>query len=240
MARSDVVRRGPERLRVGAWRTGTGVGYLAPVGEVPPPTAAMVRHCCDLLAARGFGTVLTGALAPAEQRGFLDAGFGVREELHLLVHDLADLPAGPPCALRRARPLDRPAVLAVDGAAFPPFWRLDHEGLADALAATPTSRFRVAEADGEMLGYAIVGRAARRGYVQRLAVAPEAQGAGLGRALLVDGLRWLRRRGVARAVVNTQVDNERARQLYESLGFRMAPSGLAVLGRDLQVPAPAR
>jgi GNAT superfamily N-acetyltransferase len=212
------------------------VGYLAPVGEVPPPTTAMVRHCCDLLAARGFGEVLTGALSPTEQAGFLDAGFGVREELHLLVHDLRDLPPSLPAPLRRARTADRPAVLEVDGAAFPPFWRLDGEGLADALAATPTSRFRVAGTD-RVLGYAIVGRAARRGYVQRLAVAPDVQGTGLGRALLVDGLRWLRRRGAARAVVNTQVDNDRARHLYESLGFRMAPSGLAVLGRDLQVPA---
>jgi hypothetical protein len=40
--------------------------------------------------------------------------------------------------------------------------------------------------------------------------------------------------------VNTQADNERARRLYESLGFHLAPSGLAVLGRDLQVAAPAR
>ena len=238
MARSDVVRRGPERLRVGTWRAGSSVGYLAPVGEVPPPTAAMVRHCCQLLAARGFGEVLTGALALAEQRGFVDAGFAVREELHLLVHDLRDLPARPPAPLRRARVADRPRVLEVDGAAFPPFWRLDPDGLSDALAATPTSRFRVA-VDGGIVGYAIVGRAARRGYVQRLAVVPEVQGAGLGRALLVDGLRWLRRRGAAGAVVNTQVDNDRARRLYESLGFRMAPSGLAVLGRDLQVPAAA-
>src|SRR5829696_3701661 len=239
MARSDVVRRGPERLRVGIWRAGSRVGYLAPVGEVPPPTAAMVRHCCDLLAARGFGEVLTGALSPAEQRGFLDAGFVVREPLHLLAHDLRDLPPNRPAPLRRARLADRPAVLQVDGAAFPPFWRLDDDGLTDALAATPTSRFRVAVAGG-VIGYAIVGRAARRGYVQRLAVGPEAQGSGLGRALLVDGLRWLRRRGAARAVVNTQVDNEQARRLYESLGFRLAPSGLAVLGRDLQVAAPAR
>ena len=215
------------------------MGYLAPVGEVPPPTAAMVQHCCRLLAARGFDEVLTGALSPAEQRGFLDAGFTVHEELHLLVHDLADLPTTPAAPLRRARTADRPTVLAVDGAAFPPFWRLDDDGLTDALAATPTSRFRVAVAGG-VVGYAIVGRAARRGYVQRLAVAPEVQGSGLGRALLVDGLRWLRRRGAARAVVNTQVDNDRARRLYESLGFRMAPSGLAVLGRTLQVPVPAR
>src|SRR5918994_7680823 len=138
MARSNVVRRGPEPVRVGIGRAGSRVGYLAPVGEVPPPTAAMVRHCCDLLATRGFGEVLTGALSPAEQRGFLDAGFVVREPLHLLVHDLRDLPANRPAPLRRARPADRDTVLSVDGAAFPPFWRLDAEGLADALAATPT------------------------------------------------------------------------------------------------------
>ena len=239
MARSHVVRRGPERLRVGIWRTGSRVGYLAPVGEVPPPTAPMVQHCCALLAARGFSEVLTGALSPSEQRGFLEAGFTVREALHLLVHDLADLPPNVPAPLRKARNADRATVLAVDSAAFPPFWHLDADGLDDALAATPSSRFRVA-VDGAVVGYAIVGRAARRGYVQRLAVAPEVQGSGLGRALLIDGLRWLRRRGAARAVVNTQVDNDRARRLYESLGFRMAPSGLAVLGRVLQVPAPAQ
>src|SRR4029453_5520850 len=102
----------------------------------------------------------------------------------------------------------------------------------------PPRRFRVGVGDG-IVGYAIVGRAARRGYVQRLAVAPEVQGSGLGRALLPDGPRWLRRRGAGGAVVNPQGDNDRARQLYESLGFRMAPSGLAVLGRDLQVPAAA-
>src|SRR5215207_5119205 len=132
MARSDVVRRGPERLRVGIWRAGSRVGYLAPVGEVPPPTAGMVEHCCQLLAARGFDEVLTGALSPNEQRGFLDAGFTVREALHLLVHDLADLPPTPPAPLRRARTADRPTVLAVDGAAFPPFWHLDAAGLDDA------------------------------------------------------------------------------------------------------------
>jgi ribosomal protein S18 acetylase RimI-like enzyme len=239
VARSDVVRRGSERLRVGRWRAGSRVGYLAPVGEAPPPTATMIHHCCELLVGRGFDDVLTGALSPAEQRGFLDAGFEMRASLHLLVHDLQDLPPTPAAPLRRARPGDRSAVLAVDAAAFPPFWRLDGEGLADALGATPVSRFRVADDDG-VRGYAIVGRAARRGYVQRLAVAPAAQGHGLGRSLLVDGLRWLRRRGVERAVVNTQVDNERARRLYESLGFRLAPSGLAVLGRSLQVPASVR
>ena len=64
------------------------------------------------------------------------------------------------------------------------------------------------------LGYGLFGRAGTDGYVQRLAVHPEAQGDGLGRALLVDGLHWLRRRGAVHAYVNTQSDNDRAYALY--------------------------
>jgi ribosomal protein S18 acetylase RimI-like enzyme len=127
-------------------------------------------------------------------------------------------------------------VLEVDGAAFSEFWRLDEGGLDEALSATPTSRFRVALRDGVpegIGGYAIVGRAGRRGFLQRLAVDPAVQGGGLGRALVLDGLAWLRRRGAERVVVNTQEANERALQLYERLGFRRQAGGLAVLKKSL-------
>jgi ribosomal protein S18 acetylase RimI-like enzyme len=43
----------------------------------------------------------------------------------------------------------------------------------------------------------------------------------------------MRRRGVERAVVNTQVGNEAAVRLYERLGFRLQPGGLAVLRHPL-------
>lgn len=178
--------------------------------------------------------MVTGALAPGEQAGFLAAGFEVEEELHLLAHEVRDLPPATESerALRRARPSDRTAVLAVDGVAFPPFWRLDERGLEEAVRATPHARFRLA-ADPDVFGYAVTGRAGRRGFLQRLAVAPDRQSAGVGRALVLDGLRWLRRWRVERAVVNTQLQNERALALYESLGFRREPSGLTVLSAGL-------
>jgi ribosomal protein S18 acetylase RimI-like enzyme len=56
---------------------------------------------------------------------------------------------------------------------------------------------------------------------------------GLGRALGLDGLRWLQRKGVKEAVVNTQLGNEPALALYLSLGFRKEPMQLAVLHRAL-------
>ncbi|MDP8987294.1 MAG: GNAT family N-acetyltransferase, partial [Actinomycetota bacterium] len=209
------------------------VACLAPVADTPGPTPAMVEHCCDMLVRQGFGEVVTAALSVHEQRGFLLAGFDVREELHLLSRDLDALPKAPHAPLRRGRRRDRRPTIEIDALAFPPFWRLDEAGLVDALAATRSTRFRVA-GHGPVLGYAVSGRAGARGYLQRLAVHPGAQGRGLGRALVLDGLRWMRRGGAVRAMVNTQLDNDRALQLYQSLGFQIEPTGLAVLVRRLQ------
>jgi ribosomal protein S18 acetylase RimI-like enzyme len=51
--------------------------------------------------------------------------------------------------------------------------------------------------------------------------------------LLLDGLHWMRRRGVRRAVVNTQMGNDAALNLYQQIGFRREPSGLSVLSTGL-------
>ncbi len=219
-------------LRSGTWRAEHGVAYLTPNDERRLPSPTDVAEACADLASRGFREVVTGALHPLEQVPFIEAGFELREELLLLLHDLRRLPDRPPGRVRRAWPLDRRAVLAIDHAAFEPFWRLDASGLADTLAATPSTRFRVAT-DGGVSGYAITGRSGSRGFLQRLAVAPEHEGRGLGRALGVDGLTWLRRRGATDVVVNTQLANDRALRLYTGLGFELARDRLGVLGRSL-------
>ena len=115
------------------------------------------------------------------------------------------------------------------------FWRFDRAGLADARAATPTHRFRVATAGGEVVGYHVTGRAGSLGYLQRLAVSPPRHGAGIGSSLIGDSLAWCRRRGCTSVLVNTQEANGRALELYEHLGFRPEPHGLAVL--ELQLSA---
>lgn len=232
--RVDEVRRGSERLRVGPWRGDARIALVAPVGG-GPPTPGVIRQACDVLAGRGYREVLTGALAMPEQQGFLSSGFTVRDELHLLTHDLLAVPEPPPgIRLRRGGRRDRPRALAVDGEAFPGFWRLDDRGFAEAMTATPAARFRVALLDRTVAGYCITGRSGTRGYIQRLAVTPALQGRGLGRALVLDALRWLDRRNASQAVVNTQVGNARALALYQALGFRLQPTGLAVLGRHLE------
>lgn len=201
----------------------------------------MVRWCCDLLAGRGYVRAVTGALADGERDGFAAAGFEIREHLHLLMHDLDrldDLARADNVPLRRGWRFDRHTALEVDTESFDPFWQLDVLGLAEALHATPVTRFRIAGSPGaagpsRITGYAVSGLAGRQGYLQRLAVRPVAQGTGVGRALVVDSLAWMKRKRAERAVVNTQVGNDRALALYEHLGFHLQPSGLTVLTRHL-------
>ena len=223
------------RLRIAPWRGDSRTAHVTPARGRPTP-AAIERAVAELSSGH-YAVAVTAALPPLEQRPFLDAGFEVHERLHLLVRTLDDVPpwAVAPADLRRGHLADRSDLLRLDAAAFPRFWQLDNDSLDDALAATPSARLRVAIGHREprpLLGYAITGRAGPRGYLQRLAVDPPAQRAGIGANLVVDGLRWLRRWGAKEVLVNTQEGNDDAVGLYERLGFRLQPGGLAVLRRD--------
>jgi ribosomal protein S18 acetylase RimI-like enzyme len=239
--RAEVLAGAGGQLRIGPWQGGQRVAYIVPVNAGSPSSVLEVRRALDVLAGRGYSSVVTAALAPLDEAAFLTAGFEVRERLHLLARALPGPPPPDPPAgvtIRRAHAPDRGDVLALDHQAFDHFWRLDEVGLDDAIAATPSARFRVAvTADAEtpaVVGYAVVGRASQRGYVQRLAVSPAHHGRGLGRVLLLDGIRWLERRRVRRVMVNTQEHNASALALYEREGFERQPGGLAVLTRSLQ------
>jgi len=232
-AQVDVIRWGPERARTSPWRGDGTIAYLTPIPDSPVPSAEFVRRCVRRVAELGYRRIVTSALTPIEQEGFRAVGFEVTEQLHLLAHDLHTLPPSPRinAVLRKATDADRPAVLAVDDVAFPPFWQLGEAGLDDAIHATPRTRFRVARLpdDRSVAGYAVTGRSGHRGFLQRLAVRPDQRRQGIAQALVLDGLRWLRRWRVDRAVVNTQLDNAAALALYERLGFRREPNGLSVL-----------
>lgn len=241
-----------ERAQLGQWRDLEGVAVIAVRPGDLPPSPAFVHHCCGSLRDAGFRVVVTPALSPAEVDPYLQAGFHEREQLHVLTCDLqapSRIGRGPhpPSGIeyRRSRPVDLPATLAVDHAAFDEFWCFDRDALLEACGATPQSRFRVAAAGTnpaladrgfaptDVVGYCITGRSRYQGFLQRLAVAPPAQGMGIGRELVWDAVRWLSRRRSRSCVVNTQESNERARVLYESCGFSIAPAGLYVLERDL-------
>jgi ribosomal protein S18 acetylase RimI-like enzyme len=220
---------------VAPWRGRVDVAHLV-LAEGSPPPRNHVEEGVEHLRRAGYTAIVTSALTAADSLPFVDAGFGVRERLHLLEHAMHDIPAPsdaePP--LRRAWRIDRSAVLDLDRLAFDDFWQLEPEGLVDALHATPAVRFRIGDGSTRTpVAYAITGRAGRRGYLQRVAVHPDARRHGWGQTLVYDALRWLRHHDANRALVNTQWANEGALALYESCGFRRLPVGLCVLDRTL-------
>ncbi len=228
---------GSARFRVGPWHDDPDVAYLSPLTTAGTLRPDIMAHLRQQLGAMGFSRLYTAAVGPAERDAMARDEFTVYEELHLLRHDLrSPLPDRPARQhrprLRRGRRRDHRAVLQLDSAAFGEFWRLGVDGLHEALAATPVSRLRVTD-DGATSGYAITGRAGPNGYLQRLAVAPDIQSRGLGRTLLADSLHWLRRRNVTSVLVNTQLSNERALDLYERVGFERESDRLSVLERVL-------
>ena len=220
---------GSDHLRLAPWRGDPTIAELTSAVAGQGPTDDSIRHGLELVARRGYRAVITNALAPQEQHSYLRAGFEIHERLHLLTRGLDRLPEAPgDLRSRRGRRRDLGSILEVDAAAFDPFWQLDQLRLDDARRATPSSRLRVNVGD-EVIAYAVTGRAATRGYLQRLAVRPDHQGEGWGRLLVVDALRWLRRRGATTITVNTQEANTAALHLYQRLGFTARPEGLAVL-----------
>jgi ribosomal protein S18 acetylase RimI-like enzyme len=206
---------------------------MTPVPDRPAPGSDDIHRELDALRRAGVTTVLTGALHQGELGPFERVGFVEHEHLHLLRHDLADIPTPKGVRLRRAWRRDHGTILAIDERAFDAFWTLDRGGLDDAVRATPASRFRVsvdrAGPAQTITGYAVTGKAAERGYLQRLAVDPDWHRNGIGTTLVADSLRWLLRSGARMAVVNTQEANEGALALYLATGFVLEPAGLTVL-----------
>ena len=235
MAIDDRRRSDRRALQVSSWRGDPQIAVLSPAPQQPGLGPEAVVAEVDQLRALGVRKVLTSALHQAELDPFVASGFTEHERLHLLRHDMTGLPAARPVRVRRARRRDQGQVLDIDGRAFDQFWALDRRGLGEAMRATPVSRFQVSTTGrrGAITGYAITGRAADRGYLQRLAVDPTHHRSGIGQALVANALGWLRSTGARVAVVNTQEANTGAFHLYVACGFVPEPVGLTVLTLDL-------
>jgi putative acetyltransferase len=104
---------------------------------------------------------------------------------------------------------------------FDPMSQEDFRPVYDALL---TSRcFYVFEVAGRVQGFYKAtrkeGRARHVAYLATLAVAPEAKGSGLARAMVEDAIAKLQQAGVTRIELTVEADNPRAIAFYERLGF---------------------
>jgi ribosomal-protein-alanine N-acetyltransferase len=91
---------------------------------------------------------------------------------------------------------------------------------AAAFAAHLADCFLVTEVGGGVAAYLVARALGDEAEILDFAVAPEARGRGVGRALLDDALRALHRSGARRVFLEVRVSNAAAQRLYQSRGFQ--------------------
>lgn len=154
------------------------------------------------------------------QTMLLSSGFELKQDIILL--QLRGEQYRPPAApsrfrIRRMEMSDLIVIAQVDLEAFGPFW---HNTL-DALqrARSQAIYATVAETETGVIGYQISTGNPVGAHLARLGVRPEAQGRGVGTALVRDLVQWLEKRQAVNISVNTQADNTASLALYQKLGF---------------------
>ena len=154
------------------------------------------------------------------QTFLLSSGFELKQNIILLelMNEnirLFSVPQG--IRIRPMQDADMPVIAEVDFAAFGQFWH----NTADALqrARSQCASATVAEDDSGVIGYQLSTKNPLGAHLARLGVRPEAQGRGVGSALVTNLIQSLGTSQLSRLSVNTQADNAASLSLYKKLGF---------------------
>ena len=119
--------------------------------------------------------------------------------------------------IRFMRLRDVDAVAAIEGETFARPW--SRESFRQELTRNAVARYLVAEENGEILGYAGAWVILDESHITNIAVREDARGRGIGKKLTADLLQVLSNLGACYATLEVRVSNERAQNLYKSLGF---------------------
>jgi mycothiol synthase len=212
-----------------------GVDVPCAVVELATPTDAAGRDAAAVAAgitaarsvAGGPVQIWLRAARPSDLAAAADLGAVPVRTMRVLARPLADLPTAAPVpagvVVRPWRPGDDPGVVAVLAAAHPARARHWTSGELDRRRSAAWFRpddLLVADAGGGLLGvHWTKRRDATTGEVHNLALHPDAQGRGLGGALLDAGLHHLAGQGLREVLLWVDDANPTALALYVSRGF---------------------
>lgn len=154
------------------------------------------------------------------QNILLASGFTVKQNIVLLQlsgENIKTLHAPQQIRIRPMQESDLKVVTEVDLVSFGHFWHNTFDSLQR--ARLQASQATVAEDDSGVIGYQISTGNPFGAHLARLGVQPEAQGRGVGAALVNDLIQRLNIGRNGSLSVNTQADNAASLSLYKKLGF---------------------
>lgn len=134
----------------------------------------------------------------------------------------------PSIKIRSPRFWETPRLLAVDHAAFGALWQIRLPEIQE--LRERVHYCKVALYKERIVGYQISLIYRHGMHLGRLAIHPDYQGRGIGRALVTDILRESQRRELAQVTVNTQQSNTISQHLYVQLGFEREYDDVPIQG----------
>jgi ribosomal protein S18 acetylase RimI-like enzyme len=146
-------------------------------------------------------------------------GFSIQENVVTLARNggAIPMPLRSDLTIQHGDVRDLEKVVMIDHAAFPPIFRMNVDSLRTAIRTA--NSFTLASLGGQTIGYQISMRYSDGAHLARLATMPQAQGTGVGGALLGEMLNGFVRRGLHFVTVNTQQSNYQSLSLYHRYGF---------------------
>jgi ribosomal-protein-alanine N-acetyltransferase len=178
----------------------------------------------------GASEAYSPALYPGSTRVWRRSGFTEYATLDVMERSLrAEQPDPGNHHVRDEAVPDWESLAGIDRLAFEGFWGMSILGLMEAHDTNRSTALLTVNENGSTVGYAIVGTQWGVSYLHRIAVLPAHGGSGIGASLMTASIRWGRANGGQSMVLNVRADNQRARRLYESVGFADTGTALLVL-----------
>jgi ribosomal protein S18 acetylase RimI-like enzyme len=104
-------------------------------------------------------------------------------------------------------------------------WNDPHADIARARRG-PNSAILAAKRGDAIVASVMVGHDGHRGWFYYLGVDPEEQGSGLGRQITAAAERWLKARGIGKAMLLIRPENTKVQGFYAALGYQVEPRTL--------------
>jgi len=187
----------------------------------PQAWSSLWEVACSEIASTSTQTVIAAIVVKQWfQTILLSSGFELKQIIILLELlneniKMFSVPYG--VRIRPMQDADLPAVAEVDFSAFGQFWHNTESALQRARLQCASAT--IAEDASGVIGYQLSTRNMLGAHLARLGVRPEAQGRGVGSALVSNLIQSLGTGELGRLSVNTQSDNVTSLSLYKKLGF---------------------
>lgn len=222
-------RQTGEFLAAGPWRHRSEIATILELGA-SGGAIELIDAFTVVSRERGVRLVVASEQAERRKREFyVNARFDLIEQI--IIYELSRIRARAPHTRDlRFEPLDPSdssmlmALINLDHEAFPWLWWNSRDEFLE-YASAPGVRIDLGyDSSGRLMSYVGMTRYRSWGHLDRIAVAPDAQGRGYGRAALDYAVMTLATAGARRVGLSTQARNTRSRALYESYGFRRSHS----------------